>query len=220
MHVVIAGCGRVGSHLAARLADDGHDVVVIDKRQAAVDRLGKAFNGATLIGEAYDVDILREAGLETAEVFVAVTDSDNANLMAVEVASRVFAIPRTIARLYDPGREEAYRALGVQFVTGTSLIANVFYEQIVEEEFAYHVTFAGGDVEIVEFVLSDTARGITIGDLEVKNKLRVAAVRREDYVFIPNQRFELAPGDLIVAAARTGARARIDHYVRSFGGRV
>jgi trk system potassium uptake protein TrkA len=219
MHVVIAGCGRVGSHLATRLADDGHDVVVIDNRQEALDSLGKGFNGVALRGEAYDVGLLRIAELEDAEVFVAVTDSDNANLMAVEVATRVFSVPRAIARLFDPGRERAYRATGVQFVTGTLLMANVFYEQIVGEEFAYHVTFSDGDVEIVEFTLADTATDVRVGELEVRHRLRVAAVRRGDETYIPGNRFELQPGDLVVAAARDGVRSRIDHYLASYGGR-
>lgn len=215
MHVVIAGTGRVGSTIARWLADDGHDVTVIDNSQAALDRLGKAFNGATLLGLAYDVDVLRRAGLDSDDTFLAVTDSDNANLMAVEVATSVFGVERAIARLYDPNREEAYRALGIQHVTGTKLIANVIYEQVVAHEFSYHVTFSDGDVEIVEFVLNDQAHGLGIEDLEVRNKLRVAAVRRGDHTFIPGRRFELHSGDLVVAAAREGVKLRIEHYLES-----
>jgi trk system potassium uptake protein TrkA len=214
MHVVIAGTGRVGSALAQWLADDGHDVTVIDNQQSALDKLGKAFNGATLHGVAYDVDILRRANLQPEDTFVAVTDSDNANLMAVEVAKSVFGVERAIARLYDPVREESYRSLGVHHVTGTKLIANVLYEQIIDHEFIYHVTFSDGDVEIVEFLLNDDANGISIDDLEVRNKLRVAAVRRGEHTFIPQRRFELHTGDLVVAAAREGVKRRIEHYLQ------
>jgi trk system potassium uptake protein len=214
MHVVIAGSGRVGSSLAKWLADDGYDVTVIDNKQAALDRLGKSFNGAKLLGVAYDVDILRRAGLQSHDTFVAVTDSDNANLMAVEVAKSVFGVERAIARLYDPNREEAYRALGIHHVTGTKLIANVVYEQVVDHEFAYHVTFTDGDVEIVEFLLGAPAHGLGIEELEVRNKLRVAAVRRGDHTFIPSRRFELHEGDLVVAAAREGVKLRIEHYLK------
>lgn len=214
MHVVIAGSGRVGSTLAKWLADDGHDVTVIDSNQGALDRLGKAFNGATLLGVAYDVDILRRAGLDSEDTFVAVTDSDNANLMAVEVAKSVFGVDRAIARLYDPNREESYRALGIQHVTGTKLIANVVYEQVVDHEFAYHVTFTDGDVEIVEFILNADGHGLMIDQLEIRNKLRVAAVRRGDHTFIPGRRFELHTGDLVVAAARDGVKLRIERYLK------
>lgn len=217
MHVVIAGCGRVGSTLAQWLAEDGHDVVVIDNRQEALDRLGKSFNGATIKGEAYDVDSLREAGLENADVFVAVTNSDNANMMATEVARRVFGNERAIARLYDPTREESYRALGIHHITGTKMIANVFFEQIIDATFSYHVTFTEGDVEIVEFTLSQEADGLTVGELEVHNKLRVAAVQRDGHTHIPTRRFALAEGDLVVAAARDKVRRRIDRYIREDG---
>lgn len=213
MHVVIAGTGRVGSTLAGWLADDGHDVTVIDNQQAALDKLGKAFNGATLLGVAYDVDILSRANLQPEDIFVAVTDSDNANLMAVEVAKSVFGVERAIARLYDPVREESYRSLGIHHVTGTKLIANVLYEQIVDQEFAYHVTFSDGDVEVVEFHLNEDANGITIDDLEIRNKLRVAAVRRGEHTFIPQRRFALHAGDLVVAAARNGVKRRIERYL-------
>lgn len=214
MHVVIAGTGRVGSALASWLADDGHDVTVIDHKQSALDKLGKAFNGATLLGVAYDVDVLRRANLQAGDTFVAVTDSDNANLMAVEVAKSVFGIERAIARLYDPAREEAYRKLAIHHVTGTKLIASVIYEQVIEQEFAYHVAFSDGDVEVVEFVLNDEAHGIRIDELEIRNKLRVAAVRRGENTFIPQRRFELHAGDLVVAAARDGVKRRIDRYLK------
>ena len=212
---MIAGTGRVGSTLATWLADDGHDVTVIDNQQGALDKLGKAFNGATLLGVAYDVDVLRRANLQAEDTFIAVTDSDNANLMAVEVAKAVFGVERAIARLYDPEREQAYRSLGIQHVTGTKLIANVLFEQIIDHDFAYHVTFTDGDVEVVEFLLNNEAHGITIDELEIRNKLRVAAVRRGEHTFIPQRRFELHAGDLVVAAARDGVKRRIERYLKS-----
>ncbi len=98
-------------------------------------------------------------------------------------------------------------------------MANVFYEQIVGEEFAYHVSFADGDVEIVEFTLADTLPDIRVGELEVRHRLRIAAVRRGDETYVPGNRFELRPGDLVVAAAREGVRSRIDHYLETYGRR-
>lgn len=214
MHIVIAGCGRVGSTLARWLSDDGHDVTVIDLDESALAQLGRSFNGATAHGPAYDVDLLRRVGLSPGDAFLAVTDSDNANLMAVEVARAVFGVTNAIARLYDPNREEAYRALGIRHITGTKLIANVIYEQVIEEDFSYHVGFTGGDVEIVEFVVDERAKGLGVDEIEVKNKLRVAAVRRGDHTHIPGKRFLLEPGDLVVAAAREGVKKRIDLFIR------
>lgn len=213
MRIVIAGCGRVGSDLALTLSEEGHDVSVIDGRPGVFDRLGSTFNGTTHEGLGYDVRLLREAGIELADAFVAATDSDNANAMAVQVAKRVFGVPKTIARLDDPAREDAYRALDVQFVPGAKLTSKVIHEQIVREEFSYHVTFSGGDVEIVEMIIGPEGAGLPVGDLEVPDDLRVAAVYRGHRTLIPDDRFALAEGDLVVAAARGGARKKIRRYL-------
>lgn len=220
MRIVIAGCGRVGSDLALTFSEEGHDVSVIDSRPEVFDRLGSTFNGTTHEGLGYDVRVLREAGIELADAFVAATDSDNANAMAVQVAMRVFGVPKTIARLDDPAREEAYRALDVQFVPGAKLTSKVIHEQIVREEFSYHVTFPGGDVEIVEMIMGPEGAGLRVGDLEVSDELRVAAVYRGKRTLVPNDDFTLAEGDLVVAAARTGARKRIRRYLAVKAGRL
>lgn len=213
VRIVIAGCGRVGSSLAQMFVEDGHDVTVIDMDQRILESLGKGFNGATVVGNAASVDVLAKAGIADADVFLATTDNDNVNLMAVEIAKAVYAVPRSIARLFDPAREASYRALNISFVTGTKLIAQVLFEQIIDEEFEYHVTFTEGDVEIVEFHLGPGGQGIEVGDLEVRNQLRVSCVRRGDVTHIPSTTFRLAEGDLVVAAARDGVRTRIARFL-------
>jgi trk system potassium uptake protein TrkA len=213
MRIVIAGCGRVGSDLALTLVDEGHDVSVIDMRPSNFERLGSTFNGITYEGLGYDVQVLRDAGIEVADAFVAATDSDNANAMAVQVAKRVFGVPTTIARLDDPAREEAYRALDVQFVPGAKLTSKVIHEQILREEFSFHVTFPGGDVEVVEMTIGPEGAGLAVEDFELPDNLRVAAVHRAHRTVIPGAGFALAEGDLVVAAARSGARNKIRRYL-------
>ena len=195
------------------LIDDGHDVTVIDDRPTALAELGKSFNGATVVGNASSVDVLGKAGAKDADIFVATTDNDNVNLMSAEVAKVVFGVPRTVARLYDPKREGSYRALDIQFITGTTLLAQVMFEHILEDEFHTHVPFSEGDVEVVEFRLGPGTTDITVGELEVRDRLRIAAVRRGDITHIPSDRFRLDPGDLVVAAARDGVRDRIARYL-------
>jgi len=145
---------------------------------------------------------------------VAVTNSDNTNVMSVELAKRVFGVPRTLARLDEPGRAESYRALDISYVAGAQLTANVIFERIVEEEFEYHLTFSGGDVEVVEMVIGPNSEGLTIERLEVENQLRVAAVRRGDTTHIPTDSFQLREHDLVVAAARLGVRDRVRQYLQ------
>ncbi len=99
MYVVIVGCGRVGSELAKLLSQEGHNVVVIDKEQRSFARLGHAFNGITLTGNGFDVELLKEAGIEKTDAFCAVTNGDNTNIMAAQVAKKIFKVPKVIARI-------------------------------------------------------------------------------------------------------------------------
>lgn len=213
MRIVIAGCGRIGSDLAERLAAAGHDVSIVDMSIDALNALGSTFNGTTHVGFAYDVDTLRAAGIEQADAFVAVTNSDNGNLMAAEVAKEVFDVPRTLARLDDPAREQAYRALDVDYVAASRLVTNVIFESIIDQEFKYHLTFAGGDIEIVEMTIGDALPGLIVGEMEIESGLRVAAVRRDGNTFIPTPETALEAGDLVVAAVQSGARARVKKYL-------
>jgi trk system potassium uptake protein len=213
MRIVIAGCGRVGSDLAITLSEEGHDVSVIDSQGGRFAQLGGTFNGTTHEGVAYDVRTLREAGIEFADAFVAVTSNDNANVMSVQVARSVFGVPKTIARLDDPHRADAYRALNIRYVAASQLISRVVHEQLVDEEFDYHLTFAGGDVEIVEMVLGPNVDGLTVGAIQVENGLRVAAVRRGGKTMIPDEGFKLRRDDLLVASARHGVRKQIMRYL-------
>lgn len=219
MRIVIAGCGRVGSDLALHLAADGHDVSIIDERPEKLRALGSTFNGTTHVGLPIDIRELREVGIEFADAFVAVTNNDNVNVMSVQLAKQVFGVPRTLARLDEPARAESYRALDISYVAGAKLTANVIYARILEEEFDYHVTFSGGDVEIVEMELGAAADGMTVGDFEIEDQLRVAAVRRRDRTLVPDGDFVLHDHDLVVASARRGVRAKVARFLRHEGRR-
>lgn len=214
MRIVIAGCGRVGSDLALHLAADGHDVSIIDDRPERFRALGSTFNGITHVGLPIDIRELREAGIEFADAFVAVTNDDNTNVMSVQLAKQVFGVPRTLARLDEPGRADSYQALDIAYVAGAKLTANVIYARIIEDEFDYHVTFTGGDVEVVEMVLGPAADGTTVADLEVDNRFRICAVRRGDQTHIPHGEFVLRHDDLVVASARRGVRDKVERYLR------
>jgi len=197
------------------LAEAGHDVSVIDDRPGTFKALGSTFNGTMHFGRAIDIRLLKDAGIEFADAFVAVTNNDNTNVMSVQLAKQVFGVPRTLARLDEPGRAESYRALGIEYIAGAKLTANVIFERIVEAEFTYHVTFAGGDVEIVEMTLAVAANGLTVRDFEVEDELRVAAVRRGPRTIVPGSSFELRGGDLVVAAARAGVHNRVRRYLKA-----
>jgi trk system potassium uptake protein TrkA len=131
MRVVILGCGRVGARLASMLDREGHDVRVIDVHSDAFRRLDSTFGGMTVLGQGIDEDVLRRAGADGADVFAAVTDDDNTNIMASQVVQWVFHTPKIITRIYDPAREETYRSLGLQTVCPTELSAQLISEMLV-----------------------------------------------------------------------------------------
>ena len=122
MTIIIAGCGRTGSTLARMLSLD-HNVTVIDRTSDAFRRLGKGFKGATLVGQGTDGDILRRAGIEKADAFVAVTDGDNRNIMAAQIAKEVYGVKSVLCRIYDPSRAAAYQEMGIQTFCTTALSA-------------------------------------------------------------------------------------------------
>lgn len=214
MRVVIAGCGRVGSDLALSLADVGHDVSVVDTNRKAFGRLGSAFNGTTHQGPAYDIRVMREAGIEFADAFAAVTNDDNVNLMSVQVATQVFGVPKTVARLDDPRRTDAYRALHVRHVAAGKLTSRAIQEQLLDDQSQYHLSFFGRGIEMVEMVMSADADGATVEDLEIEGKLRVAAIRRGLNSFIARSDFILEEDDLVVAAAEEGVGPKVRRFCK------
>ncbi len=122
MKIIIAGCGRTGSILA-RMFSDGHEVTIIDRTPDAFRRLGKSFKGKKLVGQGTDADILKRAGIENADVFVAVTDGDNRNIMAAQLAREVFGVTKVMARIYDPSRAAAYAELGIHTLCSSAINA-------------------------------------------------------------------------------------------------
>jgi trk/ktr system potassium uptake protein len=121
MRTVIVGCGRVGSSLARQLSGEGDDVTVVDSTEAAFNRLGEDFVGEMVFGTAVDEDVLRRAGTDQAEAFVAVTNADTTNIMAAQLAQHVFGVKKVICRIYDPARADVYAELGLETVCPTTM---------------------------------------------------------------------------------------------------
>ena len=130
MFVIIMGCGRVGARLAQMLVAAGHEVTIMDTNVNAFARLGSDFKGTTLLGTGVDQEILRRAGIERADAFVAATQGDNRNIMGSEIAKHIFGVKNVVTRIYDPLRADTFRALGLRAISPTLLGANRFYEEV------------------------------------------------------------------------------------------
>ena len=131
MKAVIMGCGRVGARVASLLDHTGNDVTVIDVDSRAFQRLPATFGGDTIIGTGIDEDVLRRAGIEDADAFIAVSNGDNRNIMAAQVARLVFNVPEVVCRIYDPVREDTYRRLGLTTVCPTTTISAMILDSVM-----------------------------------------------------------------------------------------
>ncbi len=130
MKILIMGCGRVGARLASLLDEDGHEVTILDIETYSFRRLPASFGGTALYGNGIDEETLKKAGIEDADVFVALTQGDNRNVMACQIAKHIFNVPRVVCRIYDPLREEMYAALGLETISPTKIFSQLFREKI------------------------------------------------------------------------------------------
>ena len=130
MRVVIMGSGRVGSQLAALLDSDGHQVVILDTDEYSFRRLPPTFKGTALLGDGTDDEVLEKAGLREADAFVVVTQGDNRNIMAAQIAKHIFNVPKIICRIYDPLRRDLYSTLGIEAFSPTTIFARMLRQQL------------------------------------------------------------------------------------------
>lgn len=130
MNIVVMGCGRVGARLASIFDHAGHSVSIIDTTPTAFRRLAPEYRGDTVIGTGIDEDVLRAAGIESADAFIAVTNGDNRNIMAGQVARSMFGVRQVVMRIYDPVREDTYRRLGYGTVCPTTMVAAKIFDMI------------------------------------------------------------------------------------------
>jgi len=130
MKIVIMGCGRVGAQLAKLLDAEGHAVTVLDTDSYSFRRLPPEFNGTALIGSGANEETLKKAGIEEADIFVALTQGDNRNVMAAQIAKHIFNVPRVVCRIYDPLRQELYNTLGLETFSPTTIFAQMLKEKL------------------------------------------------------------------------------------------
>tara|TARA_B100000315_G_scaffold251961_1_gene287746 strand:+ start:900 stop:1304 length:405 start_codon:yes stop_codon:yes gene_type:complete len=130
MKVVIMGCGRVGAQLAALLDQDGHQVTTLDTDSYSFRRLPPSFHGRALLGNGLDEETLKRAGIEETDAFIAVTQGDNRNIMASQIAKHVFNVPKVLCRIYDPLRRDLFSSLGLEAISPTTVFAQILKEKL------------------------------------------------------------------------------------------
>ena len=213
MYVIIVGCGRVGSELAKLLSNEGHNVVVIDKNQASFDRLGRTFNGLTMVGNGFDLKLLKQAGIEKADAFCSVTNGDNTNLISAQVAKRIFKVPKVLARVYDPQRAHIYAALGLDIISGSILFAAMLRDKIIESRFSSYL-IETKDLGVIEIEVKDNLVGKTIQEINIPSDFLVVAIRRLQGVILPEPQTVLKAKDVLMGVVKV---ASLDNVREKFG---
>ncbi|MET7425890.1 TrkA family potassium uptake protein [Dactylosporangium sp. NPDC005555] len=196
MHVVIMGCGRVGSTLALSLEQRGHSVAVIDSDADAFRRLGGDFTGATVTGIGFDRDVLLSAGIERADAFAAVSSGDNSNIISARVARETFGVERVVARIYDPKRAEVYERLGIPTVATVRWTADRMLRHLVPEGNVEIWRDPTSTVSIMEIPMHPDWIGRSVGDLEARSGTRLAYLMRFGLAMLPTASTVIQDGDL------------------------
>jgi trk system potassium uptake protein len=202
VHIVIMGCGRVGSTLAHILEDQGHSVAVIDQDVEAFRKLGSGFRGSKITGIGFDRDVLVQAGIEKADAFVAVSSGDNSNVISARVARESFGVQRVVARIYDPRRAEVYQRLGIPTVATVRWTADQIMRMLLPEGATALWRDPTGAVVLAELGCCDDWLGEKVSQLEEAAHTRIAFISRLGEALIPGPGTVLQQGDVLHVIAK------------------
>jgi trk system potassium uptake protein TrkA len=197
VHVVIMGCGRVGSTLAHSLERMGHSVSVVDRDSRAFRRLGNDFHGQRVTGVGFDRDTLVEAGIEQASAFAAVSSGDNSNIISARVARETFGVENVVARIYDPKRAAVYARLGIPTVATVKWTADQMLRRLLPEGSEIEWRDASGRIAFAEVAIATTWVGRRIDLLEQTAGVRVAFLTRNGEGMLPGPSTVIQEGDLV-----------------------
>ena len=202
MHVVVMGCGRVGSAIARRLEDVGHSVAVIDQDPEAFRRLGPDFAGRQVTGLGFDRQTLLDAGIDSAGAFAAVSSGDNSNIISARVARETFGVQHVVARIYDSKRAEVYERMGIPSVATVPWTVNRLLRELLSVQ-----------VLLMRVTVTEPWVGRKLADLEAASGARAAWLVRYGDAQLPTPATVLQDGDQLVVASTDAITQRVHQVV-------
>jgi trk system potassium uptake protein TrkA len=197
VHVVIMGCGRVGSTLARSLEERNHTVAIIDNNADAFRRLGPSFNGDKVTGYGFDQEVLAKAGIARADAFAAVSSGDNSNIIAARVARETFGIQQVVARIYDPGRAEVYQRLGITTVATVKWTADQVLRRILPAGAEPDFRDPSGTIRLDQVPVTEAWIGHPTIQLQQQSGCRIAWIDRLGEGMLPTRETVIQEGDLL-----------------------
>lgn len=210
MYIVINGGGKIGEYLATVLLRDGHQVAVIEQNRRTADHLSAELTGQFIVinGDGCMSRYQEDADIRRADVFVSTTGQDDANLVSCEIATRVFNVPRCIARVNSPKNLRIFREVGIESVSSTTIIAKIIQEDTMLGGISVLSNLSHGNVELSEVTVPrfrehDPEEGVALRDVELPEGCLIVAVSRDedDEMEVPSPDTVLYPGDTVVLAS-------------------
>ncbi len=217
VHVIVVGCGRVGSRLALELVEDGHSVVIVDKYEAAFRRLPENWGGKRLVGAGFDRDVLELAGAKGAHALAAVTSGDNSNILCARIARETFGVRNVVARIYDPRRAEIYQRLGLPTVATVTWTSDQVMRKLFPDQSVAEWSDPTGRVRLVERAIPLGWCGRRLADLEAETGARLVAVTRGGVPQLAGGDLVGQEGDLLYLAVTFSTRARLEDVLLPAG---
>ena len=218
MHVIVVGCGRVGSGLAISLTAEGHSVAVMDKSAKAFRRL-KDWDGPRIVGSGFDRDDLEKAGANGADALAAVTSGDNTNILTVRIARESYLIPNVVARIYDPRRAEIYQRLGIPTVATVTWTIDQVRRRLLPNVDVGDWSDPSGRLTLLDRSLPDAWAGRRLSELDEPGRLSLVAVTRSGIPRLDARQLVGQEGDILHLAVMSDARQDLDAILEKRGDR-
>jgi trk system potassium uptake protein TrkA len=215
MRYIVTGCGRLGSGLARALDTAGHHVAVLDSDASAFERLGPTFRGTTWHGIGFDRSALDRAGISDVDGLAAVTGNDEVNAVVARLASRIFHVPKVVARLHDPLKAAIYRRLGIQVVAPIDWSIHRTVEMLTFAHAGALLSLGSGQVDLVETEAPPLLDGRTVAEVTAPGEVLPVAISRAGRTFIPTSGTVVQTGDLLHLAVVGASRGRLESLLGS-----
>ena len=209
MKIIIVGCERSGAELALSLSRAGHSVTVVDPNAAAFSKLGPDFRGSTVAGIGFDRDVLAQAGIEKSDALAAFTESDESNAVTARIAREIYHVPKVVARLYDRGKAEIYKQLGIQTLSSTTWSIKRAVDLLTYSPLDAVFSFGNGDVELLKIEVPSLIAGRKVDDLTVPGDIHVAAIERGEKTLLPTGGTIFQRHDILYIAAVVSAEGQL-----------
>jgi trk system potassium uptake protein TrkA len=214
VHIIVVGCGRVGSELGTALSAAGHDVVIVDKHPTAFRRLAEDWGGTTVVGLGFDRTTLAECDVERTDALAAVTSGDNSNILTARIAREYFAVPHVVARIYDPRRAVIYQRLGIPTVATVTWTVDQVMRRLLPDQLVTEWSDASGQIVLVERTLPGRWVGRCLDDLELADACRLVSVHRSGAPRLARPGMIGQEGDVLHLAVRKDA---VDAVAKQLG---